>query len=650
MIDLPRWSTAQILDPNFRKELTKHVCDLHGHIIMEFTDGDIEVSIRMGFLNLFWLDIVPAFGIPLCKRHFINKFKSNNGGLMGAWTKYYDEIMNMNPTNAKKLKLLLWDRLNELYVLCSVDLLPYTQTLDILDIADIMTDPKIESISSDLDKMVVPEQDTRVVEKYIDQRNKELLTMLETKDALPHNALYPFRKADQLNAYQLPQMLLAYGPRTDVNDTIVRLPVRGNAVWGLHNACEYSTELLSAKKSAFYNHDAVTDSQYFGRKQSLLASNIRRIYAGDCGSKILVKFNVTDTNYANLVGKNVLIDGKLVCVTKDQCKSLIGQTIEMRSPLTCRYRCGVCEVCGGAVFRNINRKLNIGILSAIHVIEPTTQKILSSKHLIKTASLMYEIPRPATAIIRKTTANDINWTTAMKGVLDDLELGVAVKDFPRYHDVVYLRQENNKPIKEELFSKLRVLILRNTKTKEVIEYDLGEGMSSDRLPYFSSEFLLHIRDMNTVDLVKLTEGKYWIPLKGTYRIPIMRFSVVNDNMLMFVKRVSRFLCTDVRGYHSCSLALQAMSDIIHSKVSANIVHLEVLLKGYMINSPNDFGMPSVTNPDDVHFGTNASILANRTVGTQLGFENLARYMSSPSTYLTPKMKSPFDLFVGYTSY
>lgn len=646
MTNIPHWSLSQLTDPNFREELTLHACDLKGHVILEFTDGKLEVSARMAFLNLFWLDIITEFGIPLCKRHFIRKFRPNNSGLMNAWTNYYDEIMELDPHNAKRLKNVLWDRLYRLYSLSSFNLLSYTQTLDILDLSDIMTDPKVQSMLDDKVKMIVPNRDTRIVEKYIDSRNKELLELFNSKDALQHNALYPYRKADQLNKFQLPQMIFAYGPRTDVDDTVVGLPVAGSAVEGLHNIQEFAVESLSAKKAAFYNHTAVKDSQYFGRRQHLLASSIAHIYPGDCGSTHLIKFTVTEKNYNNIVGKNIMRNGKLVTVTRTMCKELIGQTIEMRSPLTCRYRRGVCEVCGGAVFRNINPKLNLGILSAIHVIEPTTQKILSSKHLIKTFSLVYEIPSSATEVLRKSSANEITWTPELDKMVTKMELGIDVKDFPRFHDTIYLRQEEGKPIKEELFSKIKSITFHNLTTDETVAYDLCAGTASSQLPYFSAEFLLHVRDMYAANRIKLKDGMYWIPLQGTAKMPIFRFVVVNDNMLMFVKRVSRFLNIDIKDFTSCSTALQTMSDIIHDKVEANLVHLEVLLKGYLITSPTDYRVPRVEDPEHVLFEKNASILANRTVGTQLGFEKLEQYLKYPAAYLSCKMSSAFDLFVG----
>ena len=136
----------------------------------------------------------------------------------------------------------------------------------------------------------------------------------------------------------------------------------------------------------------------------------------------------------------------------------------------------------------------------------------------------------------------------------------------------------------------------------------------------------------------------WVPLEGTEKFPIFRTIVVNDNMLQFVNQVGSFLSDTVREHTSCHTALQQFSDIIHAKVSANIVHLETLLKAYEITSPMDYRVPLVTDADNVMFQTTASIMNNRHVGTKLAYEGLKQYMGLPSTYLVPHQSSPFDLF------
>lgn len=635
------WTLGQLTDPAFRQSLEPLACDMHGLVDMQFTDGTIRVSKRWGFFNLYWLTIPAAFGIPLRKDHFIKRIPFEAGGMTNAWNRYYDEIMDADPRNAKKLKAEIWKTMQALYELGSTWLLPYVRTMDILDMAEIMTDKPVADLLETKEK-IVPAMGSRGIENYIEEHRKALMDLFGTKGALKNEALYNYQKIGMLNKFQVPQTMYAFGVRTDINDFIVGMPVVGSALDGLRNIKEYAVESLSAKKSLAYNHIAVKDSQYFGRKQHLAAATIKKIYPGDCGSKLLIPFKVTDKNYSNLVGKYIYRGSKRIVLTDKNVKEYIGETVMMRSPLTCKHRDGVCEACGGLILRNINRKINLGILSAIHMIEPTTQKILSAKHLIKTSSLVYELPAEAAKVMTITSLSEIAFRPSITPKLKKLKMGVAIEDFRDYHDVVYLRKE----IKAERYSQLHFFKLSDG--KKINTYILDTGDAEQQLPFISKEMLLYIRDHYKETCVE--DGCIWIPLAGTEKLPIFKTSIVNDNMLMFVKQVSRYLSKDIKDKTSCAEALQDFSDLIHAKVSCNIAHLEILLKAYEITSDTDYRVPTVTDPDHVKFQNNPSILTNRYIGTCLAFQGLERYMSTPSTYLVPKSKSPFDLMVGYTDY
>lgn len=638
----PIWSYQQIIDPSFRESMESQITSMTGTVVVELSDGKIRVGIRQAFLNLFYWEVPTAFGIPICKRHFVKYSPPNMSNIISALDPYYDEIMGMDIHNAKKLKMTLWNVIQQLYRLASTTLLPYISSIDIEDLAMIMEDPPMKAII-DTKWKLRPEMGTDVIEKYIDAQNKAIMNLLGTKDALKCQVLLPYQKVKQLNKFQVPQTMYAFGVRTDVNDNIVRLPVIGSAIDGLQNIEEFAVESLSAKKSAFYNHMAVRDSQYFGRRQHLIASSVQHIHDGDCGSTALVKFYVTEENCMNLIGKNIVENGQLINLTQDNVRNYINQEIHMRSPMTCRYRKGVCQVCGGSVLGNINRNINIGILSAVHVIEPTTQKILSAKHLIKTMSMIYEIPGEAAKILVRSKSSELKWKPDMAAHVKDLQIGIPMHCMKAaIHDVTMLRTD--RVIVEEHFTSMMGFALRD-KQGNTQQYYLESG---GQIPFLTSEMLIHFRDH--YDEMELVDGVIWLPLAGTENMPIFRTVVVNDNMLLFVKSVSEFLNKTISVHTDCSNALRAFSDIIYSKVSTNIVHIEVLLKAYLVEGNGRFDIPLVTDPSNVHFQTNSAILSNRHVGVKLGFEKLDEYRHSASTYLVAKSKTPFDLMIGYTDY
>lgn len=648
------WTMQQILDPAFRDMLINNIDQLYGKVVLELADGRIRVSKRTAFMNLFWFPILTEFNIPIRKDHFIKRKPLNKGVIVKEWNRYYKEIMSMSVHNAKRLKQILWKVQSDLYHLGFNHMLVYVGTMDIVDMAEIMTDP-VMSKELDTKQAIRDDWNTVTVEKYIEAERVKIMDIMGTPGALKNEALLPYQRVKQLNQFQVPQTIYAFGVRTDVNDNIIRKPVIGSALDGLRDIAEFGIEALSAKKSAFYNKESVSSAQYFGRKQHLISSSIQHLYKGDCGSTQYVDFRITDDdptgrpgNYKHCIGKYIWDGSKLVLLTDDNIKQYVNQTVHMRSPMTCRYRNGVCEVCGGSVLANVNRKMLIGILSAIMSVEPVTQKILSAKHLIKTNSLIYELDDNLGQLVECVDTVGFKWKSGVYRIMKDAYLGVPLGDFQGLHDVQLIRDD--KEISEQKMSSIHVLFFREGDQLTHM-YEVANGKQT---PFFSADMLVHIR--NHYEDVKIQDDVIWIPLKGTENITLFKTIVINDNMLEYVATVSTWLGNgsdnakdSIAKKRTCAGALAAFSDIVFSKCSVNIIHLEVLLKSYLITGDGDYSIPVVEDANNVRFGTMKTILDNRFVGTKLAYEDLAKYIKNPSTYTQAKQKSPFDIFVGFKS-
>lgn len=646
----PVWTYEQIIDPRFREALSREICNMNGVVDLQLADGVIRVSIRQAFLNLYWFPIALEFGIPICKRHFIRRLSLNSGSHAKALNLYYDEIMGIDSHNAKRLKQAIWRTYNELYAVSSTELLPYSNSISMVDMAEILTDPQMDPLIHSRDKIaeLVDRKeagepvviDTKAIEDDITVNSDKIMKLLGTKGALKNQALTAYSNAGMLNKFQVPQTMLAFGVRTDVSDKIVNLPVASSAVTGLRNIHEFAVESLSAKKSVFYNHSAVRRSQYFGRKQNLMASSISTIYNGDCGAEP-VPFNVTEKSAPNLVGKIIRTeDGKRDWIRPDNYKSFIGKTVFIRSPLTCRHTDGVCEICGGKVIQNFNRKLNVGIESAMQNVEPDTQGILSAKHLIKANSIIHKLSRAALQYFVHTSGTEIKWQMAVSERLAGSWLGVRVEDFVKFSDVIYIRR--GKAIVEEAYSSIHNVILKGSKD-EIVELDMVDGA---QVPYFSTRMLTYIRDH--FKTCKIEDGVIWIPLTSGMNFPIFKVVVINDSLVEFVRQIEKFLGEKIRDFTTCHDALQTFADLTYSKVKVNLVHVEILLKSYMVSGTHDFAVPCVQDQNNVMFQNSATILSHRHVGTCLAYERLGEYLSSPATYLKIKSGSPFDRMIGYT--
>lgn len=76
----------------------------------------------------------------------------------------------------------------------------------------------------------------------------------------------------------------------------------------------------------------------------------------DCGAKHGLPVLVTDYTYKRLLGLYQIINGKPVAITEESAKSLVGTTIELRTPMLCKNKspdfCPIC--CGDGLSANPN--------------------------------------------------------------------------------------------------------------------------------------------------------------------------------------------------------------------------------------------------------------------------------------------------------
>lgn len=648
------WTMQQLASPDFLKSMVHAPENLNGLVVLDLADGQIRVSKRQAFLNLFWFPILTEFGIPISKRHFIRYHPLNADVFTKDLNRYYDEIM-VDPHNAKRFKNALWKTINNLYYFGYSDLYQYVPTLDITDMSEIVHDKPMKEII-DTKYKIQKSWSTDIVEKFIDDHNKQIMKMLGTRGALQNEALLPYQRTKQLSPFQVPQTMYCFGVRTDINDNIVRKIVLGSALDGLNDIYEFAVESLSARKSQFMNKNSVRNSQYFGRRMHLITATLKQVYTGDCGTRFTIKFHISDgsvpgekNNFDAVVGKFIVVDGQLVCLTKDNVAKYANRDVQMRSPMCCQYRNGVCEVCGGRVYNNVNRKANIGILAAIHIVEPVTQKILSAKHLIRTNTIRFLLDDDVSKIMTPANTSEIRWTAQCIDKIKGLELGIPVQQFPGFSSGDVQRLHSDKSISIKRMSKVTdIALCRLGECNDLAKLKTYSITCGEMIPSLSSDMLLFIRD--NYDKVHLTNGIVWIPLAGTERLPLFTTPIVNDSMLQYVDDVKKFFTGRIDKYTSCSDALADLSALIYSKVSTHIVHLETVLRAFMVgNDPEDYNIPAVTDPEHVRFASLKDVLDNRHVSVRLAYERLQDYVKDPRTYTMPRQKSEFDWLIGYTN-
>lgn len=635
------WSLDFMSQPDAYVQVTAHPETLTGLVDMQFSDGTIRVSKRWAAMNLFWFPMVTTFGIPLRKDHFIKYQPMNKGRLTDQLNKYYDEIMT-DSHNGKRLKNEAFKVQGRLYNFCYKELLSYAPTLDIIDMAEVLHDKPMKAIIDTRNEIQI-DWSTKHIEQFVDEHNKQIMNLLGTKGALKNQCLLNYQLIGQLNKFQVPQTLYVFSVRTDINDNIISYPVLSSATDGENNIYEFAVESLSAKKAQVYNKTSVSTSQYLGRRIHLVASSIRQIYNGDCGSTVTMPFAVTKDNAENVIGMYIRENGQNVLLCHGNIDQYIGKTVNLRSALTCRYTNGVCETCMGAVGRNISRRMNLGILSAIQFIEQVTQKILSSKHLIRTNSIMYELTPLASKVLIMLNASEISWNVKYIQALAKTHglMGFSTEDFPKFDDTQNLNA--TKAVEVKQYSHIRNLYIKASPDAEIETIP----MESNMVPSVHFDMLIYIR--NHHDEIQIRDGIYWIPVEGLEHMPIFTAPVENDNIIKFVSDVDSFFKSKIAKYGTLEDCVAAIRTLLNGKASVYMAHLAVILKAYMIAGKDDYRRVPVTDPKHVYFASEASVLNHGGIGAKLAYEKLENYLISPETYLEPKPAHPFDKFVGRTN-
>ena len=97
----------------------------------------------------------------------------------------------------------------------------------------------------------------------------------------------------------------------------------------------------------------------------------------DCGSKMYLKYELTEKNYKKVKYRWILDGKKLVCLTPEIAPKYYGKTVLMRSPLYCKSR-HICSKCAGDLYYRLKVK-NIG-LTVADISTSYLNKLMKSFH------------------------------------------------------------------------------------------------------------------------------------------------------------------------------------------------------------------------------------------------------------------------------
>lgn len=663
-------------DNLFKRDIIKEIMSKGqpiGTIHLQLTDGKVSMPVRHFILNWFFWKIYYTFGIPICKHHVIEINIVNKKNISNLLTKIFNEIMgfdnfdgyknSFNHTKRDQVLLVLANCIDDIDNFGMVWCVEYCGTLDIVSLSHMIEQPKIKALRDKIDPDVTFGTDK--AEASINAAANQLIDMLDHPETLDYNCLDDFYDVGVLKTNMIPQMFLAYGTRSDINGSMFPHCINHSAIEGIESFMDLVAESLSAKKAMFFNTVMVTKAQYNNRKLQLNSSAIKHIYPGDCGTTVFVPFNVTEENHNVIKGKYVQYKNQLWMAAKYDNPSnkevattrFIDTTVMMRSPFGCRYRDGVCEVCGGKLTWYIHKSYNLGISCVISFWAAVTQIVLSTKHLNKSLSQLYKPSKIARQFL-KTKGDNIYWSPQVRESINKWTVSISASALSPLDDLFDLdlpvedsggSQKKQVPIPDpERFTLnlTKFTIHKHGGNESIVSTEIDLTTDHNTLAIYLSEHALRFIKIN-IESVQEEDGMYHIPLKDfNHKKPFFSYLIMNDDMPAYVRTVQSFLDSTIGTYTSVPDLLKDFTDILYKKVTTNIFFIEVVLRSFLMTNQTDKRIPVLDDIYNVMLAPMRKSVINKGVSNKLLHEDLRAYFESPETYLYPVPAGEFDHILG----
>lgn len=258
--------------------------------------------------------------------------------------------------------------------------------VSMLDVFELFDDPEMHELMLEtIPKGLQPHEIENILNDVL-VRLEKIVKRIGDKNGFTRMAMIP----GYIKLKQLRELLVMIGTRPNVfNQTIPYGISNSYMIGGATKPSEMYIESGGNFIPAFNNSREMGTSGYFSKKASLLCSTLRMDKSHfDCGSTYYIPYQIkTKKHLKKLVGKFYINEQEKLVPVKDTDTHLIGTTIRTRSIATCQLgQDYCCPVCAGINANTILDYENFGSYSAQDAVMQIGQDILSTKHLLATAS------------------------------------------------------------------------------------------------------------------------------------------------------------------------------------------------------------------------------------------------------------------------
>lgn len=462
-------------------------------------------------------------------------------------------------------------------------------------------------------------------ENRLESLTDEMLNIIKND---PENLISPIvRSGTGIKAGQFKEFAVNGGYKPDLNGNTIPAPVDSNLIVdGLNSTTNIYVDSMGGLKAAVANSTEMGKSGHMARLIILLASVVRLGDVEDCGTLFGIRYTIeTKAHLMKFVGRHYrFVNGREYHVIKGDEMHLIGKEIYVRSPMTClggEDGYTLCKTCYGELHHVNSDLYSVGAYGSTKNAEPVSQSILSTKHLLSTDSYHITFSNPVFEQVMKVYSNEIEVGNGDE--VDNYNLIIKADDIHKVDKYADELEEYNKYITK--------FYLENTMTGEVVEIVEDGGVKMFITPSLLPEVMGNFK-----------RGTFKMPLyevknNGT----IFTVQIENDELTKplyaIIDLLDKYNYRREEGIETLDELAQHMLDlVIVSKINADSVHSEIILRELLRSEENILERPDFSNyagMSDVNILTLKDALGKHpSITISLSFQDLKRQFSRLLTY------------------
>lgn len=626
-----------------------------------FEDGiEIETSRNKTIYSSYFWDIHRQYPkTPVYSTHHVNHVLKGKPLTSSTHIQLleiiFDDVCNVYnlhiPESKEHLLGLVYQVTNNIHNEVSKEAESHVMSIDILDFIGVIEHPVISEVINQ--EITDRDMISGIYSKVLDTINNDI--------SLKDNQLVKAIKSKMVNANQALQCIALRGFVTEVDGSILPEPVLTNYTKGLSTLYDYVAESRTAAKSLYFAEAPLQDAEYFARRLQLLTMTVESITYNDCGSNDYINWKISPPEYDDkgsmiykgdlnfMIGKYYLDESNnsLKMITHDDT-TLHNKVLRLRSVIHCKNKNPhtVCEVCFGALSKNISKYANLGHICSAIMTQQTSQSVLSTKHLdassVSSDIILSEDASKYMYVNNRTNSYFIK--KELKGA--DLKLVVNKEEANGLTDILIIEDVDN--LNPSRVSNVEYIELIYT-TKEGLELTIPLSVKQgNQKAVLSTEFLKYLKiynwgtDSKNNFIFNLDNWDFNSPI---LRLPDMEYSfsdhsrqiaeLIESNMKSLKKRLTP---------NSPTAVLQELFKLVNIKLNVNLAPLEVIIYACTVTSEDN---PSLArNTEHQMLGVAAVITKQRSLGPAYTYEDQHSVIMDPRSFFkTNRPDSVFDVFM-----